>query len=294
MPPIFLIMYIGRFAPSPSGRLHFGSLVCALGSYLVARKRQGRFLLRIEDLDKPRCSDFFTKTIIKELEILGFDYDDKPYIQSLHQDNYFDAIDLLLKNNEAYYCNCTRAKLKEKECNCNLHQETIDLNKPYSIRYKIPSTLESFFIDELQGKVENTFTKSSITLKRADNIIAYNLACVVDDILQGVTQVVRGCDLIDITTTQRALYKSLGHEPISYLHLPLIMADSEHKLSKQNHATPVLDTDTPENLLLKALKVLKVNCENIHPQMSCQKILQTAVDNFNFDSLNRKNRIFLD
>ena len=130
MPPIFFIMYIGRFAPSPSGRLHFGSLVCALGSYLVARKRQGRFLLRIEDLDRSRCNDFFTKTIIKELEILGFDYDDKPYIQSLHQDNYFDAIDLLLKNKQAYYCNCTRAKLKEKECDCNLHQDTIDLNKP--------------------------------------------------------------------------------------------------------------------------------------------------------------------
>ena len=102
MPPIFLIMYIGRFAPSPSGRLHFGSLVCALGSYLVARKRQGRFLLRIEDLDKPRCSDFFTKTIIKELEILGFDYDDKPYIQSLHQDNVLQY-HKVLHNDQAPY-----------------------------------------------------------------------------------------------------------------------------------------------------------------------------------------------
>ena len=279
--------YVGRFAPTPSGRLHFGSLVCALGAFLVARANHGRFLLRIEDLDFQRCKSEYTKAIIEELSILGFYFDDKPYIQSEHLEVYEKAIDSLCKNQEAYYCNCTRAKLRQSPCDCLYHQNLIDKNSPYSVRFNLDGKLEPYFEDVLQGRYYCN-ASLNLCLKRADGMISYNLACVVDDIQQGVTQVVRGLDLIDITTSQMALYQSFKHDYISYLHLPLVMQDNKLKLSKQNHAPYALSLDTPSGLLISALKILNVDTSNLTKQQKPRVILDKALENFQITKLNNK------
>lgn len=277
--------YTGRFAPSPSGRLHYGSLICALGSYLVAKHFHGRILLRIEDLDFYRCKKEYTTQIIEELNSLGFEYDEPPYIQSEHTEVYEKAIKALLEKNKAFYCDCTRAKIKETPCTCYQRQQELDLSNPHSVRYRLDG-IENIFDDYLQGKVKTTFNENTLVLKRADGMIAYNLACVVDDIRQGVTQVVRGSDLTDITPAQMCLYKDFNAKDVSYLHLPLVLEDEKHKLSKQNLAKPVLDLDTKENLLISALEFLGQDISRIYVNSGCKGILNKAIESFDIKRIN--------
>lgn len=285
------MQYIGRFAPSPSGRLHFGSLICALGSYLKARHVNGKYLLRIEDLDYFRCKNEYTKVIIDELHTLGFEYDEAPYIQSEHISIYEEIATELIKRNYAFYCDCTRAFLKEHSCNCRPRNLSPKEDLHMSLRYSIPNNYQNFFEDELLGTVDGKIANSFLTLIRSDKVISYNLACVTDDILQGVTQVVRGSDLINITTSQMCLYKSLNKDYISYIHLPLAMQDDKYKLSKQNHAKPVMDTNTPQNLLIIALKFLGQDTTDLHKDMKVEKILNLAVDRFDINLIPKKPKI---
>src|SRR5574344_388638 len=290
MPPIFM-QYIGRFAPSPSGRLHFGSLVCALGSFLKARHVNGKYLLRIEDLDYYRCNSGLTKVIIDELHALGFEYDEPPYIQSEHVSVYKEIAQELIKNKDAFYCDCSRSFLKANPCNCRQENLLPSNDLHLSLRYSISKDHQPFFYDELLGTVQSKISDNFITLIRADKVISYNLACVTDDILQGITQVVRGSDLIDITTSQMCLYKSLNKEYISYLHLPLAMQDDKFKLSKQNHAKAVMDIDTPQNLLLKALNFLGQNTTDLNKEMKVEKILSLAVDRFELNLIPKEPKL---
>lgn len=272
--------YIGRFAPSPSGRLHFGSLVAALGSYAVAKINNGKILLRIEDLDFFRCKKEYTSIILKELDEFGFCFDGKPYIQSEHTDVYYKIARKLFDEGKAFYCDCTRSYLKKNSCQCIKKGLRGESQNNLALRFIIQDSPQEYFEDEIYGQVHSPVALDSLTIIRRDKVISYNLACVVDDIRQQVTQVVRGSDLIDITTTQMCLYKALNTDYISYLHLPLAMADEKYKLSKQNRSPAVLDQGTPSQMLIEALTFLNQDTEGLRPQMKPKNILDKALDRF--------------
>ncbi len=289
---IDMTQYIGRFAPSPSGRLHFGSLVAAVGSYLEARANEGKIYLRIEDLDFYRCKKEYTKDIIRELNDFGFIYDNAPYIQSEHTDVYLKAAQQLLLQHKAFYCNCSRQDLKTRECNCADKKLIPNADNNLSLRFRIPKHSPEFFTDKLSGNTYCKVNPTPLTLIRRDKVIAYNLACVVDDIRQGITEVVRGSDLIDITTTQMCLYNALGHNYISYLHLPLAMADNEYKLSKQNHSPAVLTLGSPSKMLIIALKFLNQDIAGLNENHSPKQILNTAIERFELNKIPKGSKVF--
>ena len=252
--------YRGRFAPSPSGRLHLGSALIAYGSYLKAKAQGGTFLLRIEDLDRPRCPKANTPIMLEEITRLGLSSDEPVLIQSEHEQAYLKTINTLP---QAYRCNCTRALLKERPCPCqDLHLAPAEHQ---SIRVDLTSALAAhpYFIDGNFGLVKQADYSQelnpNLVLKRADDIIAYNLAVVVDDHRQGITEVVRGADMLSATFLQLALYDLLGYRAPTFCHLPLVLEESTgHKFSKQNHAPALLDLLSPYEALKLCLHLLQV------------------------------------
>ncbi len=278
----FSMLYVGRFAPSPSGRLHFGSLICALGSYLRARSLKGKLILRIEDLDFYRCNPEYTTLILKELDLLGFEYDEY-FVQSEHTDEYLALASTLIDEGKAFLCNCTRAYLKDHECTC--HTRKISNPQNCAVKIRLNEDSSASFYDVLRGQVPCPVKEGALTLVRRDKVVAYNLACVADDIRQGVTEVVRGADLIDITTSQMRLYSLLGHQSIDYLHLPLVMADATYKLSKQNRSPAALDLKAPSELLIIALKFIGQDTSGFSPLLKPRQILDEAVSRFNLSQI---------
>ena len=255
--------YRGRFAPSPSGRLHLGSALIAYGSYLKAKASGGTFLLRIEDLDRPRCPQANTPIMLEEITRLGLSSDEPVLIQSEHEQDYLNTIAALP---QAYRCNCTRALLKERPCPCQkLHLAPAEHQ---SIRVDLTSALAAhpYFNDGNFGLVKqadyNQELNPNLVLKRSDDIIAYNLAVVVDDHRQGITEVVRGADMLSATFLQLALYDLLGYRAPTFCHLPLVLEESTgHKFSKQNHAPALLDLLTPYEALKLCLHLLQVQTD---------------------------------
>ena len=252
--------YRGRFAPSPSGRLHLGSALIAYGSYLKAKAQGGTFVLRIEDLDRPRCPQVNTPIMLEEIAALGLSSDEPVLIQSEHEQDYLKVIEALP---QAYRCQCTRAQLKERPCPCSKLKLTPAEHQ--SIRVDLSKALAAhpYFIDGNFGPVKQADFAAelnpNLVLKRADDIIAYNLAVVVDDQRQGITEVVRGADMLSATFLQLALYDLLGYPAPTFCHLPLVLeAATGHKFSKQNHAPALLDLLTPYEALELCLHLLQV------------------------------------
>lgn len=277
------MIYIGRFAPSPSGRLHFGSVVAALGSYLRAKSLNGKWLIRIEDLDTPRCPPETTDIILQELDALGLKSDGEILIQSHRKKIYEQALRTLLDERQAFFCTCTRAQLTKRPCHCYLETKE---NLPHaSIRFKPLRGYAPSFHDELQGDIKVNLPDKFITLKRSDGIIAYNLACVTDDALCNVTEIVRGSDLIDVTPIQISLFKALHHKIPDFLHLPLALEANGCKLSKQNHAPAIFDLFTPQEIFIRALIFLGQDTSKINSNASLQTIIDYAVINFNLDKI---------
>lgn len=231
--------YIGRFAPSPTGPLHEGSLLTALASYLDAKKHHGLWLVRIEDLDQPRCSQAHEKSILDTLEAYGLYWDKTVIRQTDRIDRYTDLYQSLIAREQAYRCCCSRTDLKSRNAlhhydrNCLLQP---NLKEPAAVRFKVEQT--QTFNDRLQGhQAPPTEGVSDFILYRRDGIVAYQLAVVLDDYEQGVTDVVRGSDLLDETHKQRALQLTLGYPLLQYAHLPLVLAADGQKLSKQTFAS---------------------------------------------------------
>ncbi len=247
--------YVGRFAPSPSGPLHFGSLVAALGSYFQAKANHGKWLVRIEDLDPPREMPGAAKAILDALQAYQLRWDEDVVYQSQRHHLYQTQIDNWLKDGSAYYCQCTRKQIKQHG---GFYPGTCrDKNlKEGAIRLKMTKPVASF-IDQKHGTIQipGQLVNEDFIIKRRDGLFAYNLAVVIDDIDQGVTEVVRGADLIEPTGRQISLYQILGQPEVSYLHLPLAMDNNGNKLSKQNHATAI-DINNPKPTLLKAMTFL--------------------------------------
>lgn len=238
-------LYVGRFAPSPTGELHLGSLVCALASYLDARAHGGKWIVRIEDLDPPREPVWAASNILRTLQVLGLSSDEKIVYQSNRHHLYQEALDSLIKTGFAYGCTCTRKQIAEYQASRgrpqNIYPGTCrgkNLTEGIrSWRFHVPSG-ERVFADRFFGEFSQDIEKEvgDFVLKRADGFWAYQLAVVVDDEKQGVTHIVRGADLLDNTPRQIELQKALGYRVPSYLHIPIVLGENGQKLSKQNGA----------------------------------------------------------
>lgn len=254
--------YIGRFAPSPSGPLHFGSLVAALGSYLDARAHNGQWLVRIEDIDPPREQPGASDEILRTLDDFGLHWDGPVMYQSERSGAYAAALQQLSQH--IFYCTCTRAQLRPHAGvypgTC-YHRVTPPADPPYAIRVRGPESEPPAFNDEAEGMTQlpRQVTGTDPVLKRRDGLWAYQLAVVVDDIAQKITRIVRGHDLFTTTPLQVYLHQLL-HAPVpEYLHLPLIKQPDGRKLSKQNHASPI-SAANKDLLLRQALRVFGLHC----------------------------------
>ena len=232
---------IGRFAPSPTGSLHFGSLVSAVGSYLEAKCAGGKWLLRIENIDPPREVVGSSTEIINDLGKLGMFPDEPELYQSTRTPAYQAAVQHLLQQGLAYPCACSRKDLPASgiypgTCRNGIPEGQISR----SIRFRVDSG-DCEFLDGLQGLVSDSPASSSgdFIIHRADGLFAYQLAVVVDDDFQGVNQVVRGGDLLDSTCRQICLQKALGFDTPAYMHLPVAVSVDGKKLSKREQTDPI-------------------------------------------------------
>lgn len=276
--------YIGRFAPSPSGPLHFGSLVAALGSYFQAKANHGKWLVRIEDLDPPREMPGAAEAILAALEAYELFWDGEVVYQSQRHHLYQAQIDAWIENGDAYYCQCTRKQIREHG---GFYPGTCrDKNlKDGAIRLKMTKPVASF-VDQKHGTIQipEQLVNEDFIIKRRDGLFAYNLAVVLDDINQGVTEVVRGADLIEPTGRQISLYQILGQPEVSYLHLPLAMDNNGNKLSKQNHATAI-DIDNPKPALLCAMMFLGFDIPEEIKAGKIAEILRWGCENWRLEQL---------
>ena len=246
--------YCGRFAPSPSGPLHLGSLVTALGSWLDARAHQGTWRLRIEDIDPPSAVKGAVDDQLKALEHFGLFWDGALCWQSERSDAYEDALRTL--RSRLFWCTCRRAQLQAMAPNYAGTCHTQHSPPPHeTAAIRLRGKPEAGFADRDQGWCRVTDAGEDPVLKRRDGLWAYTLAVVVDDAAQGITDIVRGADLISTTPVQIMLQQALGLPTPRYLHLPLITAADGRKLSKQNHAEG-LDLSQRPRLLRMAMAAL--------------------------------------
>jgi glutamyl-Q tRNA(Asp) synthetase len=264
--------YIGRFAPSPTGSLHFGSLVAALGSWLFARSAGGRWIVRMEDLDPPREVAHADIEILATLDALGLRSDETPLYQSRRTPHYADAFASLQKLGAVYPCWCTRSDLAAFG---GIHPAACvaasDPAREPAWRLRVPKRTIAFD-DAIQGRVTQDLVREvgDFVVKRADGWYAYQLAVVVDDAAQRITDVVRGADLIDSTPRQILLQELLGLPRVRYAHLPLALGEDGRKLSKQERARAV-DAADPLPALRAALAFLG------QPQVS-EPTIQATLD----------------
>lgn len=285
--------YIGRFAPSPTGPLHFGSLVAALASWLDARANQGKWFLRIEDLDPPRESASAPAIIQRQLEAFGLTWDGTPLFQSTRLEAYEHALAQLSKDNRVFICDCPRKSVRgiypgtcrEKKAGC----DTIVTG---AVRFRVPAKIQTVF-DRVSGVHEFDLTTEvgDFIVQRRDGRAAYQLAVVVDDAYQGVTDIVRGNDLLDSTPRQQCLIDALGFNPIRYAHLPVVLGTDHQKLSKQAHATP-LSTVNPIKLLHAALTTLGQT--NISDTENVESLLEQATANWSLPRIPLKSVVWAD
>lgn len=267
--------YIGRFAPSPTGPLHFGSLLTAVASYCDAKANHGKWLVRIEDTDIPRIYPNSETHILSCIDAFEFEPDAEIIFQKDRLTIYEQVLDQLKQQYAIYACQCTRKMLGSNHIYAGTCR---DLNLDFAeqaIRLKVDDLLICFE-DRLQGRQCSNLKDDlgDFVLKRRDGIISYQLAVVVDDYLQGITHVVRGADLLDNTARQIWLGSILNYPSLSYMHLPLAMNDQGQKLSKQNLAQ-ALDVSKASELLQQALLALgQPNVELNQPRIMLQQAVQ--------------------
>ena len=241
---------VGRFAPTPSGRLHLGNVLCAMLAYLSARSAGGKFLLRIEDVDKPRCPAHLTRQCIEDLQYLGFDWDEPPLIQSERTGVYEAALQSLRAQGLVYPCFCTRAQLHEAAPNegdtqfvyagtcARLSPEEAArraIERRPSLRVRVPDEVVRFE-DRLCGAVSENLARDcgDFVVRRSDGLFGYQLAAVVDDALSGVNEIVRGKDILTSTPRQLFLQRALGYEQPRYAHIPLLRDEQGRRLAKRD------------------------------------------------------------
>lgn len=290
--PNQVIQYRGRFAPSPSGLLHFGSLIAALASFLDAkafineRGEQGKWLIRIEDIDPPREQQGASTAILKTLEAFGLFWDETELYQSKQSQYYREILSNLSRHKLSYFCQCTRAQIKviggiyQGHCRNANH-----LSQGSALRLINQYGLYQFS-DIFQENVvcDKALAEEDFIIHRKDGLFAYQLAVVADDIAQEITHVVRGCDLLEPTARQLSLFKTLNNSFLKcttpqYGHIPLAITSDGYKLSKQNKA-PAINNAAPQPALIAALTFLGQSPETDLINASVEEIIQWAILNW--------------
>ncbi|KKW79424.1 glutamyl-Q tRNA(Asp) ligase [Acinetobacter sp. AG1] len=267
--------YVGRFAPSPTGPLHFGSLITAVASYCDAKANQGKWLVRIEDTDIPRIFPNSETHILSCIDAFQFEPDAEIIFQKDRFDIYEQVLEQLKQSDAIYACQCTRKILGSNHIYAGTCR---DLNLEFAdqaIRLKVTDQ-QICFQDRLQGQLCSNlkYDLGDFVLKRRDGIISYQLAVVVDDYLQGITHVVRGADLLDNTVRQIWLGSLLNYPSLNYMHLPLAMNDQRQKLSKQNLAQALDINQAPELLQQAILALGQSAIELDQPRIMLQQAVQ--------------------
>lgn len=277
--------YVGRFAPSPTGPLHFGSLVAAIASYLQAKTHAGRWLLRIEDIDPPREQAGATRSILEALEHYGFEWDGEVIYQSQSHASHVTALEQLRRRGLAYPCGCSRRDLANEPrgplgtiypgtCRngCDAPETAIRLRTDDSA---------ITFEDALQGEQTQHLESESgdFVVRRRDGLIAYQLAVVVDDEIEQVTEVVRGIDIMDSTQRQVWLQRLLGYRTPRYMHIPVMTHANGDKLSKLTGA-PEISLDDIASTLVVALRALRQDPPDDLARSLLPDIWSWAVENW--------------
>jgi len=274
----------GRFAPSPTGPLHFGSLVAALASYLDGKAVGAEWLVRMEDVDAPRTVPGAADAILRSLEAHGFEWDGPVMVQSQRLDAYQDALARL--EPAVYPCGCSRRDVAGRypgTCRTGLPEG----RRARAIRLRVPDDRPIRFHDRLRGSISESLdqTCGDFVLLRADGIFAYQLAVVADDASQGITDIVRGADLLDSTARQVYLYELLNAQPIPrYLHIPVVVDAKGEKLSKQTGAL-ALDDAKASHSLWQALDFLKQSPPEELSAAPPRTLLRWGIENWNWSAL---------
>lgn len=284
--------YIGRFAPTPSGFLHFGSLVAALASWLDARAVGGTWLLRMEDIDPPREAPGAQAAILRTLESYGLEWDGQVVYQSLRHDAYAEVVERLFRQGLAYACTCSRKQLEGYNgiypglCRNAGHGQ-----QDAAIRLRVPELIYRFE-DRVQGAFEQHLGQEvgDFVIRRRDGLYAYQLAVVLDDAWQGVTDIVRGADLLDNTPRQLYLQELLGLSQPRYLHVPLITQPDGHKLGKSYRSAP-LPTEHATPLILRSLRALGQNTDSAMEQGTPAEVLAHAAQHWNPSAIARRHSV---
>lgn len=278
--------YIGRFAPSPSGPLHFGSLVAAVASFLDARKNNGTWLLRIEDLDPPRESKSAPATIIEQLVAHHLHWDGDIMYQGSRHDAYADALDQILQSGLAYPCDCTRKNVSSIYQGTCRHKPPSQVGNPHAIRLRMDTQVINIE-DQVLGPQQWQLGKDmgDFIIKRKDGLFAYQLAVVIDDAFQHITHVIRGADLLESTPGQIYLARKLNLSVPHYLHFPVVLGDSGDKLSKQTHAARVSNHDAVSNLK-HSLGFLGQRVP--HAEMEIEKLVEVAINSWDVNAIPKR------
>ncbi|RDH84771.1 MAG: tRNA glutamyl-Q(34) synthetase GluQRS [endosymbiont of Galathealinum brachiosum] len=293
--------YRGRFAPSPTGPLHKGSLVAAVASYLEAKKYNGQWLVRMEDVDELRNVKGAADSILRSIEAFGFEWDEDILYQTQRKEAYAEALQQLKEQNLIYPCTCSRKSLKAKAASGEITSGQLGVIYPgfctnnnfsnfktdeYAIRIKVLEQ-KICFDDELLGANSQNLKADSgdFIIRRRDALFAYQLAVVVDDAFQNITHVVRGVDLLDSTVRQLYLQQCLKYNQLQYAHLPLIVHANGDKLSKQTGAQSIGDkADIP--LLVECLEFLGQNPPKELERDSLNNVWCWAMENWELNKIN--------
>ncbi|MBL0711748.1 MAG: tRNA glutamyl-Q(34) synthetase GluQRS [Colwellia sp.] len=299
------LSYRGRFAPSPSGFLHFGSLIAALASFLDAKahidknNNQGKWLVRIEDIDPPREQVGASTAILTTLEAFGLHWDEDVLYQSQQSELYRHLLNDLSQKNLSYYCQCTRAEIKAQggiyQGHCrtlNLAQNNFSakssLQQKSAIRllnqhglYQFDDIFQKGKQGQIQGQIQcqKRLAEEDFIIHRKDGLFAYQLAVVHDDIYQGITHVIRGCDLLEPTARQLTLFATLNKKAPQYGHVPLAITADGYKLSKQNKAAAI-NNNNPQPALISALRFLGQQPPKCLQQASVEEIITWGINHW--------------
>ena len=288
--------YRGRFAPSPTGPLHFGSLVAAVGSCLEAGARGGDWLVRMEDLDGPREAPGAADTILRTLKAYGFEWNGEVVFQSRRDAAYGAALALLEKQRAVFPCACTRREISDSSLSLTgepvypgtCRQGVSPGRQARTTRVRVEDAVVAFD-DMLQGRIEQNLAREvgDFVVRRPDGLFAYQLAVVVDDFEQGITHVVRGADLLASTPRQVLLQRMLAYPTPQYSHLPVAVNRNGEKLSKQTLAAPLADREAPVELV-RALRFLGQGAPADLAAASIPEIWTWARNNWRHEAIPRR------
>lgn len=285
--------YIGRFAPSPTGPMHFGTLVAALGSYLQAKAKQGKWLVRMEDVDITRSVADADSSILRSLEAFGFEWDDEVIYQSHRTEIYAETLEILSQAGATFHCTCSRKQLSATPGKIypGICREHLKAPKgEHAVRLRIED-IDIQFEDAVMGShTENLATDcGDFVIRRRDGLYAYQLAVVVDDAQQGVTEIVRGADLLDSTARQIFLQQRLGYPTSAYVHLPLVLTEQGEKFSKSSQALAIEDKH-PVPALWAALDFLGQKPPTDLHRADLEDLWEWALENWNLQAIPSENK----